>query len=169
MTSCPVKCRPLDAEIEAVEDVLVARRCPRCQAVAPARAQWCTLCYAALDVAEQGRSTAVELASAGVAPDAHPATSDTPRGGRHARPVAAGTADPGQDASDVPSPQPAGPDSPEAMLALLAAESRGPLSELGGLGARLDSQGARVAVMLGGVVLCTAVFFVLLWLLGHIV
>jgi hypothetical protein len=51
----------------------------------------------------------------------------------------------------------------DAMLVLLAAESRKPLN---GLAGRLDSTGSRVAVMAGGMVIFAALIFVVMAVIG---
>jgi hypothetical protein len=54
----------------------------------------------------------------------------------------------------------------EAMLALLAAESSKPLH---GLAGRLDSNASRVGVMAGGIVLFSALLFVVMAVIGSLI
>jgi hypothetical protein len=54
----------------------------------------------------------------------------------------------------------------EAMLALLAAESRKPLT---GLAGRLDSNATRVGVMAGGIVIFSAVIFIVMAIIGSMI
>ncbi len=145
--------------------------CPRCGAVARRGAQWCTLCYTDLRVApvrepelvsvpeapadEVGRpvsaAAAAQVASAGR--------------GKHARrePTEENVATAsGQGARGSVADDELGT---EAMLALLAAESRKPLS---GIAGRLDSTGSRVGLMAGGMVVIAALLFVVMAVLGSL-
>ena len=129
-----------------------------------AGAQWCTLCYTDLRPApvrpepvERGRveteSVEPELATV-------PGSAGT---GKHARRSPANA-----DEVDGPTPvtQPSDPAlGIDAMLALLAAETSDPLA---GLTGRFESTGSRIALMAGGVVVVSAVLFVLMLLIGSL-
>ncbi len=134
-----------------MEEVLEARRCPHCRALAAHHARWCSLCFASLDEdTAPGDTVPEETAVEDSAPeDTNPEDIEPPV---EAEPDATHPVDP-----------------PEAMLALLAVEAGSPLGSLGPLSAPLSSPGVRLGVMLGGLVLCTGVFLGLMWLLGHIV
>ena len=144
--------------------------CPRCGAHARRGAQWCTLCYADLRPAP-ARSRRADPVPVTVPPTpaSTPATPAPPVSvaaagrGKHAR----------QDAiveeSDPESGLPAslGDEevlrSADAMLAMLAAEQTKPLP---GLSGRLDSTGARVALMAGGMALIALVLFLVMVVAG---
>ena len=136
--------------------------CPRCGAHARAGAQWCTLCYTDLrpapvrvEVPEPEPQPERELVSVPAAPAAR---------GKHAR---------RNPSSDDSPPSLPGPDevasTADAMLAQLAAESPAPLVGLGGLVGRLDSGGARAALMVAGILLVAAVLFGLMALIGSLI
>lgn len=137
------------AEISSVDDALdVAVRCPRCQARVSGGASWCSLCYADLRVTTAA-SAAPAAATAPVGLTAPAVVVQTLLAHREGW---------GQGAAGGAS------DGIDAMLAMLAAESGPPL---GVLPRRLgSSKGMRVGLMVGGLVGCTAVIFVLMTLLG---
>lgn len=163
--------------------------CPRCGAHTRPGAQWCGQCYtnlgattvrarppaparvtvppAAVDLAEVSVSLQ-ETAPAALDPEA----SAAPAGrGKHAR------HDP-----EEPPPPPPPPPAPgrgrravpvdedvlgtEAMLAMLAVESGKPLH---GLAGRLDSNATRVGVMAAGIVLFSALIFVVMAVIGSMI
>ena len=109
----------------------------------------------------------VSPASAEPAPAAAPAANR----GRHARP------DPAEEPPPPPPPPAPGRGrralavdedalGTEAMLALLAVESSKPLH---GLAGRLDSNATRVGVMAGGIVLFSALIFVVMAVIGSLI
>ena len=111
----------------------------------------------------------VSLASAEPAPAAAPAANR----GKHARP------DPAEEPPPPPPPPAPGRGrrglaadeiedvlGTEAMLALLAVESGKPLH---GLAGRLDSNATRVGVMAGGIVLFSALIFVVMAIIGSLI
>jgi hypothetical protein len=57
-------------------------------------------------------------------------------------------------------------DSTDAMLAMLAAESRKPLP---GMAGRLESPGGRIALMAGGMVLVATLLFVVMAVIGTMI
>jgi hypothetical protein len=172
--------------------------CPRCGAHLRPGAQWCGLCHAnlrattvraaapaaagvtvpvaALDLAEVSvtlQETPVPTAVASGGPDpitaVEPAPVPAAGRGKHARP----------DAAEEPPPPPPAPGrgrralavdedalGTEAMLALLAVESSKPLH---GLAGRLDSNATRVGVMAGGIVLFSALIFVVMAVIGSMI
>jgi hypothetical protein len=152
-------------------------RCPGCGAHVRAGDQWCTLCYA--DLRAAAASPPAEPPQDGVGPPgsddpvphaADPAADavepDAPvaavPGGRHARraaqpPGPAGTASGGRTAVEEVDP--------DVLLVQLAADSG---FALHGLAGHLDSPGAKVAVMAGGIVAVTLVMFLLMLVVGSL-
>lgn len=134
-------------------------------------AQWCTLCHTDLRPAAEPvpvpepelvtLSEPLPLSRPVSVPELVSVPGSPPVGrGKHAR------RDPSYDettaVTEQPREQALGTD---AMLALLAAESAKPL---GALASRLDSSGAKIGVMAGGVVLVAAVLFVLMAVIGSL-
>jgi uncharacterized membrane protein len=116
------------------------------------------------------RLTPAELVSTASAEPAPPAAPAANRG-KHARP------DPAEQAPPPPPPPAPGRGrralavdedvlGTEAMLALLAVESSKPLH---GLAGRLDSNATRVGVMAGGIVLFSALIFVVMAVIGSMI
>ena len=148
--------------------------CPRCGASVRAGSQWCTLCYADLRPPPDPQHPAVVAAAelgvpTGLAPaDQAPAAlalADLALAGAAPQPVSRG-----RHARREPVPDEAQAEGLErldvdAMLAQLAAQSPQPM---GGLLSRLDSTGARVGLMIGGVVAFTVGIFLLLALVGSL-
>ncbi|MGZ4595494.1 MAG: hypothetical protein ACXV3V_01095 [Actinomycetes bacterium] len=140
-------------------------RCPRCAARSLPDAEWCTLCYADLRPAPE---------PAPPAPEPEPVTGesqphvDVPSAlgsrGKHARRVRAH--DPA-DPADPAEPVPAGLQDVDVdlMLAQLSAETA---VALPGFLDRVESKGARVAIMCGGVAGIAVVLLVLMTVVGSL-
>lgn len=135
---------------------LTETRCPRCDALVPGDAAWCSLCYADLrapsepapaDVAPEPARPGAAAPSVAPAP---PGEADEP--GRTTGHGPAATPD------GEPDSEPEGPHPADAMLAVLAAQSADPLR---GLSGRFGSTGARVglgvSVLVATIVLVLAV------------
>jgi hypothetical protein len=158
-----------------VEDV----RCPSCAALVTPEAAWCSLCYHDLRPPAPEPDPAPEADLVPVRLDALDALALQPaalagapaRRGRHARPEPA--AGPGLSHTAQPS-------GPEAQLSGLDAVAEAKAAELlaalkaqsalspgvGSLVGRMGSTGAKVGVMVGGVVLVTVLTFALMALVG---
>ena len=139
--------------------------CPRCGAHARVGAQWCTLCYTDL------RPAPVRVETPVPEPDPEPAREP------ELVSVPAAPAARGKHARRSPSPDDIVPAQPgpaevasaaDAMLAQLAAESSAPLAGLGGLFSRLESGGARAALLVAGILLVGTVLFGLMALIGSL-
>lgn len=131
----------------------VLTQCPRCGAPVRGHADWCTLCYTDLRPApEPEPQPEPAVGEAGL-----PAVAADPKG-KHARRAPL---------EDEPAPSPAGISKDglnvDAMFALLAAESTAPLGRLSG---RLDTKGAQLTLMVGGLVAVVAVMLVLMFIGG---
>ena len=134
-------------------------------------AQWCTLCYVDLRPTAQARVVAEtpdpELVSVPEAPRDDVATAEQVAAigrGKHAK-GASSEEQPGAGPAPAPDEKDLGV---EAMLALLAAETRRPIPGLGGVARKLDSGGGRTALMAGGIVAFSAVLFVLMAIVGSL-
>jgi hypothetical protein len=147
--------------------------CPRCGAVARRGAQWCTLCYTDLRapvraVPEPELVSVPETRAAEAGrPDSAVSVAQAAGAGRgkHARrdPTETNVATvSGRGARGSVADDELGT---EAMLALLAAESRKPLS---GIAGRLDSTASRVGLMAGGMVVIAALLFLVMAVLGSL-
>lgn len=141
-------------------------RCPCCAALVRPGAPWCTLCYADLRPApEPEREPASELpvdesglASTTLA-EPEPALAASGRSGRHSN-VTLGGAHPLAETATTPAEVDA---LAAQMLALLAAESKPALGRFSG---QLDSTGVKIGVMIGGLLLVTAILFVVISVVG---
>ena len=177
---------PTDHDVTAVP-----AGCPRCGAHSRPGSQWCTLCYTDLRLTTvRSRPPVNAVVSAPeAAVSVNSLASVVPsRRGKHARHDA--TYDdgvPAEQDGQAPEAEPVGlpaevgptlqasgrrrghraeaePElGTEAMLALLAAESRKPL---GGLAGRLDSNATRVGVVVAGIVLFSALLFLVMVVIG---
>jgi len=162
-----------------VEDV----RCPSCAALVTPEAAWCSLCYHDLrpPAPEPDPAPEADLVSVRLdALDALDALALEPaalagapaRRGRHARP------EPATGPGLPPTAQPSDPEAAQlsgldAVAEAKAAELLAALKEesalspgVGGLVGRMGSTGAKVGVMVGGVVLVTILTFALMALVG---
>lgn len=140
---------------------LTETRCPRCDALVPSDAAWCSLCYAGLrapsepapaDVAPEPASP--EAAAPSLAP-APPEAADEPVPTTGQRPA---TTPDGEPESEREGPHPA-----DAMLAVLAAQSADPLR---GLSGRFGSPGARVGLGAAGLVATIVLALAVLTIVG---
>ena len=138
--------------------------CPRCGAHSRPGAQWCTLCYADLRPAP-ARSRRADPALVTVPPTPAPTPTAVAAAGRgkHARQDP--TVEEGGSESGLPArtSDEEALRSADAMLAMLAAEQTKPLP---GLSGRLDSTGARVGLMAGGMALIALVLFLVMAVIG---
>ena len=133
-------------------------RCPRCGALAPAGAQWCSLCYASLggppapsaEPVVSGEHAEEDLPET-------PAPDVRPRGkhARHATP-------PGV----APASDPDVEQTAAALLAQLAAsESGSPLGRYSGL---VDTPAKKVGLMVGGAVAAMLFLFIVMAVVGTV-
>ena len=153
--------------------------CPRCGAHTRLGAQWCTLCYADLRPAPvRSRQQDPALVAVPATPDSESvsepvgAAASAATRGKHARHDAT-VEDSGSESEPAEPAEPLARGaqandvlSTDAMLALLAAESKKPLP---GLAGRLESTGSRIALMAGGMVLFATFLFVVMAVIGSVI
>ena len=138
--------------------------CPRCGASVRTGSQWCTLCYADLRPQRQLEHPAVVAAAELGVPTAL-APADLALAGAVSEPASKGRHARREQLPDEVEPDGEARLDVDVMLAQLAAQSHRPMGELT---SRLDSTGARVGLMLGGVVAFTVGIFLLMALVGSL-
>lgn len=158
-------------------------RCPKCAALVAPGAAWCSLCY--LDLrppAPEPKPVAVEPEPVPVrvpdlGPDGTDATSallvaNGPRRGKHARRAPEPTPDAGPDTSadaaqngGLTALDESAESAARELLAALEQENRLP-TQVSSAVAQLDSTGAKVVVMVGGLVLVSLLMVGLMALVG---
>jgi hypothetical protein len=149
-------------------------RCPRCAALVRPEAPWCTLCYADLRPApepepEPEHAPELSVPEAVLAPTVlaapesvlaeEPALAAAGPRGRHSK-VTVGEVRPVTEGETTPAEVDA---LAAQMLAVLAAESKPALGRFSG---EMDSTGVKVGVMVGGVLLVTAILFAAISVVG---
>ncbi len=138
--------------------------CPRCGAHARSDAEWCSLCYADLRPAPVPVPVSDPPGPVTSAADVPAVATARHRAGAGDLGEDGAKDGPADDGTTVEGLTVAQAESTDAMLAILAIESRS--DTLAGLGTRFGSNGQKVALMVGAFVGVTVVLFALMALLG---